>query len=117
MCETAEIVENKHAMSRSNTGHIYKGNQCRLRIKGECIPAEVLDVRDRVIRLHCRVNGVPRDGTGLVLEFQERQRVAGYYARVLTASPDSLDELVLLRTASLNREELRTNLRVPGEIV
>jgi c-di-GMP-binding flagellar brake protein YcgR len=41
---------------------------------------------------------------------------AGYYARVLTASPDSIHELVLLRAASLNREELRTNLRVPTDI-
>jgi len=41
---------------------------------------------------------------------------AGYYGRVLTASPDSIHELVLLRSASLNREELRTNLRIPTDI-
>ena len=99
-------------------GHIRKGGRGRVRMGGSAYPAEVMDVRDRVVRLHCEAARLPNDGAGVVLEFDDERSgcVAGYYARVLTASPDSVHELVLLRSASLNREELRTNLRVPADI-
>lgn len=103
-------------MSTVLTGPIRRGSTCQVRVNGKCVPGEVLDVRDRVIWMKCPPEGIPADGTGLVLEFQDGRSISGYYARVLTASPDTLSEMVLLRSSSLHRDELRTSLRVPSQI-
>lgn len=112
------MIEIEQTMSQSLSGHIRKGSQGYVRVGKNRYPAEILDVRERVVRCHCVVPDVPRDGAGVVLEFDtaDSKGVNGYYARVLTASPESLHEIVLLRAANLNREELRTRLRVPTDI-
>ncbi|MFA6244269.1 MAG: PilZ domain-containing protein [Candidatus Hydrogenedentales bacterium] len=94
--------------------HIKRGNCCHLRIGAKRFPAEVIDVREQLIRLRCPENGVPTRGSGLTLEFPENGAVAGYFAQVLTAAPGETREVVLLRSPGLDRIDLRSFLRVPS---
>ncbi len=112
------MIEIERKMQAIHCGHIQKGNRGYVRSGKNRVAAEILDVRDGIIRLHCESPSGLRDGAGVMLEFRSEDPagVAGYYARVLTASPEAVHELVLLRSASLNREELRANLRVPTDI-
>ena len=82
-----------------------KGTKCSLRIDGRRYPAELVDARDRVLRMQCLEDG-----------FDMRSRNAAYFTRFLTAAPDDHKELILLRSANLNCDELRSFLRVPTEI-
>ncbi len=97
-------------------GRFEKGSQCHMRINGRRIPAEVMDVRDRVIRMRCVEDGFAIEGRGIVVEFDEPRGTAAYFTRYLTSAPDAHTELVLLRSANLNCDELRSFLRVPTEI-
>lgn len=112
------MIEIKRVMQAILCGHIRKGNRGYVRIGKDLVEAEILDVRDGIIRVHCDSPPALHDGAAVLLEFrcEEPSGVAAYYARVLTASPDAVHEMVLLRSASLNREELRANLRVPTDI-
>ncbi|MBX7258786.1 MAG: PilZ domain-containing protein [Candidatus Hydrogenedentes bacterium] len=94
--------------------HIKRGNCCHLRVGGKRIPAEVVDVREQLIRLRCPEDGVPTRGSGLTIEFAENGAVAGYFAQVLTAAPGQAREVVLLRSPGLDRIDLRSFLRVPS---
>lgn len=95
---------------------IAKGAKCALRIDGRRYPAEVVDVRERVLRLRCLEDGFDIQARGIVVEFDGPKGTAAYFTRYLTSAPDSHTELVLLRSASLNCDELRSFLRVPTEI-
>ncbi|MDZ4859773.1 MAG: PilZ domain-containing protein [Candidatus Hydrogenedentes bacterium] len=97
-------------------GCFEKGSQCHMRINGKRIPAEVLDVRDRVVRIRCAEDGFAPEGRGIVVEFDGPKGTAAYFTRFLTSAPDAHTELVLLRSANLNCDELRSFLRVPTEI-
>lgn len=111
------MIEIEQTMQTSLCGHIRAGNRGHVRVGGNRFSVEILDVRERIIRLQCEGPASLKDGAGVMLEFAcENVGVAAYYARVLTASPDAAHELVLLRSASLNREELRANLRIPTDI-
>lgn len=75
-----------------------------------------MDVRDRVVRMRCAENGFAIQGRGIVVEFDCPNGTAAYFTRYLTSAPDKQPELVLLRSANLNCDELRSFLRVPAEI-
>ena len=62
-------------------GQFEKGNKCFLRINGKRIPAELLDVRDRVIRMRCDEDGFAVQGRGIVLEFEHEAGTAAYFTR------------------------------------
>ena len=83
-----------------------KGTKCSLRI----------DARDRVLRMQCLEDGFDMRSRGIVVEFEGRGGNAAYFTRFLTAAPDDHKELILLRSANLNCDELRSFLRVPTEI-
>jgi hypothetical protein len=85
-------------------------------VNGIRYPGEVVDVRDRVIRVHCASNDFSPNGRGIILEVQDKTNMSGFYTRLLTTAPDNRSELVLLRSASLQVDELRNFLRVPTEI-
>ncbi|NUM54216.1 MAG: PilZ domain-containing protein [Candidatus Hydrogenedentes bacterium] len=93
-----------------------KGKKCALRIDGKRYAAELLDVRDRVLRMRCLEDGFSMDSRGIVVELDGPQGIAAYFTRFLTSAPDNHTELVLLRSANLNCDELRSFLRVPTEI-
>ena len=93
-----------------------KGTKCSLRIDGRRYPAELVDARDRVLRMQCLEDGFDMRSRGIVVEFEGRGGNAAYFTRFLTAAPDDHKELILLRSANLNCDELRSFLRVPTEI-
>lgn len=93
-----------------------KGSRCSLRVNGIRYPGEVVDVRDRIIRVNCASADFSPNGRGIILEVQDKTNTSGYYTRLLTTAPDNRRELVLLRSASLQVDELRNFLRVPTEI-
>ena len=93
-----------------------KGTKCSLRIDGRRYPAELVDARDRVLRMVCLEDGFSMQSRGIVVEFEGPRGTAAYFTRFLTAAPDNHTELVLLRSANLNCDELRSFLRVPTEI-
>lgn len=93
-----------------------KGTKCSLRIDGRRYPAELVDARDRVLRMQCLEDGFDMQSRGVVVEFEGNGGNAAYFTRFLTAAPDDHTELILLRSANLNCDELRSFLRVPTEI-
>lgn len=93
-----------------------KGTKCSLRIDGRRYPAQLLDARDRILRLACLEDGFSMESRGVVVEFDGQPGTAAYFTRFLTAAPDNHTELILLRSANLNCDELRSFLRVPTEI-
>lgn len=96
---------------------IVRGQQCHLRVNGRRIPAEVVDVRDRVLRMRCCENGFTVERRGIVLEIDHDSGFrSAYFTRLLTSAPDEHTEVILLRSANLNCDELRAFLRVPTEI-
>ncbi len=96
---------------------IQKGNTCHLRFAGQRIAAEVVDVREQLIRLRCPENGVPARGRGLTVEFKDSIGTAGFFAQVVTTAPGDLHEVVLMRSPGLDRIELRNHLRVPASLL
>ena len=93
-----------------------KGMKCALRIDGKRFPAELVDARERVLRLRCLEDGFSMDSRGIVVEFEGPKGTAAFFTRFLTSAPDCHTELILLRSANLNCDELRSFLRVPTEI-
>ena len=93
-----------------------KGMKCALRIDGKRFAAELVDARDRVLRLRCLEDGFFLRSRGIVVEFDSPKGTAAYFTRFLTSAPDCHTELILLRSANLNCDELRSFLRVPTEI-
>ncbi|MCC6154278.1 MAG: PilZ domain-containing protein [Candidatus Hydrogenedentes bacterium] len=87
-----------------------------MRIDGKRYPAELVDSRDRVLRMQCLEDGFDMQSRGIVVEFEGSGGKAAYFTRFLTAAPDDHTELILLRSANLNCDELRSFLRVPTEI-
>lgn len=109
-----------HCPFRQGNSDVYvtfdKGMKCALRIDGKRYPAELVDIRDRVLRMRCLEDGFSMQSRGIVVEFEGRNGTAAYFTRLLTAAPDDHTELILLRSANLNSDELRSFLRVPTEI-
>jgi hypothetical protein len=68
--------------------------------------------------MRCCENGFAVEGRGIVLEIDHESGYrTAYFTRLLTVAPDHNTELILLRSANLNCDELRAFLRVPTEIL
>ena len=76
-----------------------KGTKCSLRIDGRRYPAELMDARDRVLRMQCLEDGFAMESRGIVVEFEGNGGNAAYFTRFLTARPDDHNEFILLRSA------------------
>src|SRR5690606_12993381 len=76
---------------------------------------EVLAVHEKAVRIRRPAEPLPEDAMAALLAFHENGGISSYYTQLMPMPDDTTDDLILWRTASLERQELRSVLRVPAD--
>lgn len=76
---------------------------------------EVLAVHEKAVRVRRPELPLPGETAAALLAFHDEHGLCSYYTQLMPMPGDDTPDLILWRTASLERQELRSVLRVPAE--
>ena len=96
-------------------GPLQTGQACVLCIGNHFFDTEVLAVHEKAVRVRRPEQPLPAESAAALLAFHDQHGLCSYYTQLMPMPADSTPDLILWRTASLERQELRSVLRVPAD--
>jgi hypothetical protein len=96
-------------------GPLQTGQACVLCIGNQFFDTEVLAVHEKAVRVRRPDQSLPIQTAAALLAFHDEFGLCSYYTQLMPMPDDTTPDLILWRTASLERQELRSVLRVPAD--
>ena len=96
-------------------GPLQTGQTCVLCIGNQFFDTAVLAVHEKAVRVRRPEQPLPAETSAALLAFHDEHGLCSYYTQLMPMPDNTTPDLILWRTASLERQELRSVLRVPAD--
>lgn len=96
-------------------GPLQAGRPCVLCIGNRFFDTEVLATNEKAVRIRRPDEPLPADTAAALLAFHTDEGICSYYTQLIPLPDEDEADLVVWRTASLERQEMRSVLRVPAD--